>query len=448
MTPSRPIRNTRKPLRRPAAGLLIVAGLIVAGTLRVPFAVEPQCARYGRPTSGGVSAPEIHGGAAKQRRREGARFWADKGPRHTERAYYCETGPAEIRLCQALWPAAPYAVRAVDCATCPPRGRRGWEAARLIAWQQFAQGEYVGHARTAHVPEYRLRVDDELDLVYRLTRAVTDQPYRLEVGDEVRVESMTDPDINADLLVQPDGTITLPMLHQVLAAGLTVAQLTDKLDELYKKFNNVPAITVTPLKVNTRLQDFRDVVDSRYGRGGQSQLVRVTPAGNIALPLLGSVRAQGLTLDELRAELNARYDETLPGIEVIPVLNARAPRFVYVLGEVAAPGRFELVGPTTVLQALSMAGSWNTGAYLKHVVIFRRGDDWRLLATMVDVKAALHGNEPCPAGELWLNDSDVVLVPKNPILRTDEAIDLLFTRGLYGVLPTSASLNFSKLSSL
>jgi len=306
----------------------------------------------------------------------------------------------------------------------------------------------VGHARTAHVPEYRLRVDDELDLVYRLTRAVTDQPYRLEVGDEIHVESMTDPDIDADLLVQPDGTITLPMLRQVETAGLSVEQLTDKLEELYKKFNNVPAITVTPLKVNTRLQDFRDVVDSRYGRGGQSQLVRVTPAGNIALPLLGSVRAQGLTLDELRAELNARYDETLPGIEVIPVLNARAPRFVYVLGEVAAPGRFELVGPTTVLQAISMAGSWNTGAYLKHVVIFRRGDDWRLLATMVDVKAALHGNNPCPAGELWLNDSDVVLVPKNPILRTDEAIDLLFTRGLYGVLPTSASLNFSKLSSL
>ena len=78
------------------------------------------------------------------------------------------------------------------------------------------------------------------------------------------------------------------------------------------------------------------------------------------------------------------------------------------------------------MSAISMAGSWNTGAYLKHVVIFRRGDDWRLLATMVDVKAALHGNQPCPAGELWLNDSDVVLVPQGLCLssRGDCLIEL------------------------
>ena len=69
---------------------------------------------------------------------------------------------------------------------------RGWEAARLIAWQAYAQGEYVGHARTAHVPEYRLRVDDQLDLIYRLTREETAKPYQLNVGDEIRVESFTD----------------------------------------------------------------------------------------------------------------------------------------------------------------------------------------------------------------------------------------------------------------
>ncbi len=354
-----------------------------------------------------------------------------------------------IRLCQALGPAAPYAVKAVDCAACPWRCRRsGWEAARLTHWQAFAQGEYVGHARLPHVPEYRLRVDDEVDLVYRLTRETAAEPYRLQIGDEIRVASLTDPDVRSELIVQPDGSITLPLLRQVQAAGLTIDQLTDRLEKRYKKYYKVPSISVTPLKVNTRLQDFRDVVDSRYGRGGQSQLTRITPAGNIALPVLGSVRAQGLTLSELQEELNQQYREKLPGIEVIPVLAARAPRYVYVLGEVGNPGRFELTGPTTVLQALSMAGSWNNGAYLKHVVIFRRGDDWRLLATMVDIRATLHGKQPCPAGELWLNDSDVVLVPKNPILRMDDAIDLLFTRGLYGLLPTSGTLSFSKLSSL
>ena len=98
--------------------------------------------------------------------------------------------------------------------------------ARLIDWQAYAQGEYVGHARLAHVPEYRLRVDDQLDMTYRLTRDETPDPYKLNVGDEIRVESFTDPDLNRDLLLQPDGTITLRLLGQVHATGRTVTQLT------------------------------------------------------------------------------------------------------------------------------------------------------------------------------------------------------------------------------
>ena len=116
----------------------------------------------------------------------------------------------------------------------------------------------------------------------------------------------------------------------------------------------------------------------------------------------------------------------------------RAPRYVYVLGEVKNPGRFELTGPTTAMQALSMAGSWNVGANLRQIVVFRRGDDWRLLATMIDLDGALYGRTPCPPGEIWLYDSDVVIVPKSAILQADDFINLVFTRGIYGVLPLNA----------
>jgi len=356
--------------------------------------------------------------------------------------------PDDILLCQALGPAAPCSPCAVDCSTCDWSRRGGWERARAIAWQAYAQGEYVGHERTAHVPEYRLRVDDLLDLVYRVTRDETSTPYRLNVGDEIRVESFTDKELDRDLLIQPDGTITLRLLGQVHATGRTVTQLRDELEKLYTKYYPVPAITVTPLRVNTKLEDLRAVVDSRYGPGGQTRSAKVTPEGTIALPVVGSVQAQGLTLSELQQELNECYREEIEGMEVIPVLVERAPRFVYVLGEVGNPGRFELTGPTTVLQALSMAGSWNVGANLRQIVIFRRGDDWRLMATMVNLQAALHGNQPCPAGEIWLADSDVVILPKGPILRADDFIDLVFTRGIYGVLPVQAAVNFSKLSTL
>jgi polysaccharide biosynthesis/export protein len=352
-----------------------------------------------------------------------------------------------ILLCQGLGPAAPYDICGVDCADGACR-RRGWEAMRAINWQAYAQGEYVGHARLAHVPEYRLRVDDQLDMTYRLTREETSTPYRLNVGDEVQVESFTDKEINRSLLIQPDGTITLRLLGQVHATGRTVTQLRDVLEEAYKKYYKIPAITVTPLKVNTKLEDLRATIDRRAGIGGQSQAARVTPEGTIALPAIGSAQAQGLTLTELQSELNESYRQVVEGIQVIPILVQRAPRYVYVLGEVHTPGRFELVGPTTALQAISMAGSWNVGANLRQIVVFRRGDDWRLLATMIDLQAALLGNQPCPKGEIWIDDSDVVIVPKGKILIADDFINLVFTRGIYGVFPLTSSIQFTKISTL
>lgn len=327
-------------------------------------------------------------------------------------------------------------------------GKCPWESARLIHWEKYAQGEYVGPARTAHVAEYRLRVDDELDLVYRLTREEQPNPYALNVGDEVRIESTTNPKLNRDLLIQPDGTITLLMLGQVHATGLTVPQLRDKIQELYRKYYKNPAITVTPLRVNSKLDDLRNAVDSRFGQGGQNRFARVTPDGTISLPAVGVVQAQGLTLAELRVELREAYRREVEGIEVIPVLVNRAPRYIYILGEVALPGRYEMTGPTTLMQAIAMAGSWNVGAYLKQIVVFRRGHDWRLKATMLDIRPALYGRQPCPPDEIWLSDSDVIVVPKNPILVADEFIDMVFTRGIYGVFPMNATLNFVKAGSL
>ncbi|QDU76656.1 Polysaccharide biosynthesis/export protein [Bremerella volcania] len=326
-------------------------------------------------------------------------------------------------------------------------GEPHWNARRPIPWQVFAQGEYVGPARTAHVPEYRLRVGDDLDFVYRLTRQQTTSPYRFEVGDKVRIESLTDPDINREQDIQPDGTITLLLLNQVHAARRTVDELRTYLEEEYKQYYKVPAITVTPLKVSTKLEDLRASVDSRYGTGGQGRSSRVTPEGTIQLPLIGNVPAQGLTLDELKREIDQRYAQEIEGIEITPVLIDRAPRYIYVLGEVPNPGRYELTGPTTAIQSIAMAGGWNVGANLREVVVFRRAEDWRLMATKLDLKGALYGKRPAPSDELWIRDADIVIVPKSPVLWADEFIELVFTRGIYGVVPfQGVNISVNRLS--
>lgn len=328
---------------------------------------------------------------------------------------------ADVRQCQAL----------CDCSQCVP-------------WEEGQAGEYAEHARIAPVTVYRLRAEDQIRCVYRITRNESPRPYELNVGDEVRLESFSDPNLTRSLIIQPDGTATLPFLGQVKAAHLTVPQLQDYLVDAYKQYYKppAPAITVTPVHVNTKLEDLRAAVDTRGGIGGQGLVVKVTPDGSISLPAVGAVPVQGLTLDEAGRELNLRYAREVEGIEVTPILDTRASRYVYVLGEVKLPGRYTLEGPTTVMQAISMGGSWNVGANLKQVVVFRRGEDWRLMATMLDLQCALAGKSKCPADEIWLGDSDVVLVPKGPILRADDFINLVFTRGLYGMMPFSTSYEF------
>jgi len=166
---------------------------------------------------------------------------------------------------QALGPAAPYPIWAVDSMAGQGRGEVGWEARGHINWQSYAQGEYVGPARAAHVCDYRVLVDDQIAFIFRLTREETSQPYELQVGDQIRVESLTGDNASAsrdspendnlrrDLIIQPDGTISLPLLGQVRAARMTIDLLRQQLEERYKKYYKVPAITVTPLTVNTRL---------------------------------------------------------------------------------------------------------------------------------------------------------------------------------------------------
>jgi polysaccharide export outer membrane protein len=227
-----------------------------------------------------------------------------------------------------------------------------------------------------------------------------------------------------------------------------VAALRDTLEEQFKKYYKVPSIIVTPIKMNTQLDDLRNAIGGRSGLGPQVRPGKVTPEGTVQLPAVGTVPAQGLTLREFKAELDARYNELIEGVEVTPVLTIRAPRYAYVLGEVKLPGRYTLEAPTTVMQAVALAGSWNFGANLHQVIIFRRADDWRLIATILDLRAAFLGRKSCPAAEIWVSDSDLIILPKSHIQLTDNWIELLFTKGLYSMFPVSGSVSFTNLSYL
>jgi protein involved in polysaccharide export with SLBB domain len=309
-------------------------------------------------------------------------------------------------------------------------------------------GEYAGPARFQRIPEYRLRTGDVLQLLFTVVPLKSAGDYQLNVGDELLIESIADPDIKQGsmekgLTIQPDGTITLRMIGQIPAAGHSIAELRQVIDEQYKKYYDDPSIDVTPVKTGTDVQRLREALSGSGGFNPQEVLQTISPSGEIRLPRIGSVQAHGLTIEELKAEINARYDEYVGGMEVEPSLEREAPHYVYVLGEVNEPGRFEMDAPTTVLGAIALAGGDVVGGNLRQVVVFRRGENFELYSTLLDVRAPVLGREAHPCDEIWVRDGDVIVIPRLPIKVLNNFVRMVFTEGIYGVMPFSTIYNLT-----
>lgn len=148
----------------------------------------------------------------------------------------------------------------------------------------------------------------------------------------------------------------------------------------------------------------------------------VDTAGNLQLPLIGSVRAAGLTPVEITSEverlLAQRYlRDPQVSITVVEAVSQK----VTVDGAVTRPGVYELSGRTTLLQAVAMASGPVKEADLRSVAVFRTVGDRRMVAVF-DLAAIRNGQVEDPA----ILGEDVVIVDTsrlNAAMR--EAIALL-----------------------
>src|SRR6185312_2090850 len=80
--------------------------------------------------------------------------------------------------------------------------------------------------------------------------------------------------------------------------------------------------------------------------------------GTFAFPLIGKVKAGGLTLPELEAELKK---ELANGFFKDPQLSVTMDQYhsqqIYIVGEIRSPGSYTLNGPMTLIEAIALAGS-------------------------------------------------------------------------------------------
>lgn len=167
-----------------------------------------------------------------------------------------------------------------------------------------------------------------------------------------------------------------------------------------------------------------DVLEVHYRYTPEyDQTVTVQPDGFISLQIAGDVKVQGLTVEQVKAAVLEKASLRLRDPEITLALKDFEKPYFVVGGEVANPGRFDMRGRVSPIQAIAMAGGFKT-ASAKHsqVILFRRVGPDLARAELLDLKAA---TSPSATEALQdLQPGDLLVVPQNRISKIERFIKM------------------------
>jgi polysaccharide export outer membrane protein len=69
--------------------------------------------------------------------------------------------------------------------------------------------------------------------------------YRLNAGDKIEISVWNEPDLKRDIAIRPDGRFSFPLTGDLQAAGRTVSDVRNELEQRLKNFISEPVVTVT-----------------------------------------------------------------------------------------------------------------------------------------------------------------------------------------------------------
>lgn len=101
------------------------------------------------------------------------------------------------------------------------------------------------------------------------SKNVSGDDYIIGAGDVINIFVWREPDLSKIVPVSPDGKISLPLINELKADGLTVQQLRESITEGLKKFMAEPVVTVTVETVNSK----KVVVMGEVLKGGARPIV-------------------------------------------------------------------------------------------------------------------------------------------------------------------------------
>jgi polysaccharide export outer membrane protein len=144
-----------------------------------------------------------------------------------------------------------------------------------------------------------------------------------------------------------------------------------------------------------------------------NQTVTIQPDGFITLKGAAELYVKDLTLPELQPLVSQRYMSKLHDPEITIFLRHFEKSYFIASGQVSRPGRYEMHGDETIVEALAAAGGLTDASRHSQVVLFRRSGADRMESRLLNVKQMLASRDL--SEDVHIKSGDLIFVPQNRI---------------------------------
>lgn len=252
---------------------------------------------------------------------------------------------------------------------------------------------------------------------------IADESYRIREEDVIRLDVFGEPQLNnIQMLVTPDGKVSVPFLGPMQAQGLTQAELVQ---QIVKKFEaedllinpkvDIAILNLHKPRVKVLGEVFRPgdvefkegdrVMDAIAGAGSYRETAWLA---NAKMMRKGKDQPIPIDLKKLFAgDMSQNYELQKSDVIFIPPENYENK--IYVLGFVRQPGIYSLKDRTTVLAAISLAGGPNERGAVKGTVVVR-GDPKNPERVQCNLSRLFAKGDLTQ--DIELKSGDVVVVPE------------------------------------
>ena len=221
------------------------------------------------------------------------------------------------------------------------------------------------------------------------------------------------------------------LLLTSLSGGYALAQREAKVEANLKSLANGETKTGSgPESPGTGLQGTRnqlyhvqqsDTLELAFTFAPEfNQTVTVQPDGFITLRMAGTLHAADLTVPVLTSQIETAYSSILNLAEVSVTLKDFEHPYFLATGEVGRPGKYDLRGDITMLQAAAIAGGFTDKAKTAQVILFRRVSEGYVETKVVDMKRILRARNL--AEDLHLRPGDMLFVPRTQFSKIERFI--------------------------